>query len=135
MRARAFRETAAGLVVEDAYRVGVEFGVQDVRTRMPDGPFHLILCRNVVFTYFDAELRRQTLRGLVQRLASGGALVIGVSESLPDGADGLEPWPEGRAVYRRLPGAASLASGARSSEPPGVRGVPRVLPATRAGRR
>jgi chemotaxis protein methyltransferase CheR len=112
MRAQAFRESPAGLVVEDDYRVGVEFGVEDVRTRMPDGPFHLILCRNVVFTYFDAALQRQTLRGIVQRLRSGGALVIGVSESLPDGVEGLEPWPGGRAVYRRLPGTASLASGA-----------------------
>jgi len=105
MRAAAFRESSAGLVVEDGYRIGVDFQVQDVRTRMPDGPFHLILCRNVVFTYFDEELQRQILPRVARRLVSGGALVIGASESLPERPEGLEPWPGGHTVYRRLPEA------------------------------
>jgi chemotaxis protein methyltransferase CheR len=97
MGAQAFRPSPGGLAIADDYRVGVEFEAQDVRTRMPDGPFHLIFCRNVVFTYFDEELQR--------RLVAGGALVIGASESLPEGTEGLEPWPGGRKVYRRLPRA------------------------------
>lgn len=105
MRAQAFRESPAALVIEDDYRVGVEFQVQDVRTQMPDGPFHLILCRSVVFTYFDEELQRQMFSRIARRLVAGGALVIGASESLPKGAEGLEPWPGGHKVYRRLPGA------------------------------
>jgi len=104
MRAEAFGESSAGLVIEDGYRVGVDFQVQDVRTRMPDGPFHLILCRNVVFTYFDEELQRQILPRIARRLVAGGALVIGASESLPERPAGLEPWPGGHNVYRRLPG-------------------------------
>lgn len=104
-RARAFRESRAGLVIEDDYRVGIDFQVQDVRTRLPDGPFDLVLCRNVVFTYFDEDLQRQTLARITRRLVMGGALVIGASESLPERSEGLEPWPGGHKVYRRLPGA------------------------------
>jgi chemotaxis protein methyltransferase CheR len=100
MRAQAFERSPAGLVLNANYREGVEFRVQDVRTTMPDGPFHLILCRNVVFTYFETELQRRTLRRLIPRLAPGGVLMIGASESLPVGAEGLEPWPGERKVYR-----------------------------------
>ncbi len=101
MRTRAFRESPSGLVIEDDYRDGVEFQIQDVRTRMPDGRFHLILCRNVVFTYFDEELQRQMVPSIARRLVAGGALVIGVRESLPEGVDRLDSWPGGHNVYRR----------------------------------
>jgi chemotaxis protein methyltransferase CheR len=102
LRAQVFRRSPSGLVLADEYREGVEFRVQDVRTTLPDGPFELLLCRNMVFTYFEAELQRQTLRRLVPRLAPGAALIIGAGESLPAGVAGLEPWPGARKVFRRV---------------------------------
>jgi chemotaxis protein methyltransferase CheR len=101
MRARAFSESATGFVLDAEYRAGVEFLEQDVRVAMPDGPFHLVLCRNLVFTYFDADLQRQTLGRIVARLVPGGALMLGTTESLP-GDDGLAPWSRRLRVYRRL---------------------------------
>jgi chemotaxis protein methyltransferase CheR len=102
MLTRAFGESPTGFVLKEDYRAGVEFLEQDVRVTMPDGPFHLIFCRNIVFTYLDAELQRQIFRRIVDRLVPGGALMIGTTESLPGDADWLEPWSRRLKVYRRL---------------------------------
>jgi chemotaxis protein methyltransferase CheR len=102
MLTQAFSESPAGFVLKQDYRTGVEFLEQDVRTRMPDGPFHLVLCRNIVLTYFDAERQRQTVQRIVDRLVPGGALMIGTTESLPGDAELLEPWSRQLKVYRRL---------------------------------
>ena len=57
---------------------------------MPDGPFDIILCRNLVFTYFEETLQTEILEGLLTRLCAGGILVTGIHESIPDGDFGLE---------------------------------------------
>jgi chemotaxis protein methyltransferase CheR len=103
MLAQAFSASPTGFDLKEDFRAGIEFLEQDVRVTMPDGPFHLILRRNVIFTYFDEGLQRQTLRRIVDRLVPGGALMIGVTETLPDGVDGLEPWSGRFKVYRRTP--------------------------------
>lgn len=85
--ARAFTGTPGSGVepcLELAYREGVTFLREDLRAEMPDGPFHLVLCRNVAFTYFAPELQREVLARLVARLTPGGLLVIGGHESLPE---------------------------------------------------
>ncbi|MGE5195311.1 MAG: CheR family methyltransferase [Deltaproteobacteria bacterium] len=71
------------------YRDGIEFVQQDIRLRQPVGPFHLILCRNLVFTYCDAVLQAELLATICRRLLPGGYLVVGIHESLPPGDYGL----------------------------------------------
>lgn len=80
------------------FRAGVEFRQQDLRQEMPAGPFDLILCRNLVFTYYDRGLQRQLLPRLVERLADGGVLVTGRRETLPE--TGVPLVREAEAVYR-----------------------------------
>lgn len=46
-----------------------------------DGPFDLILCRNVLI-YFDAASRRGVIDRLIDHLAPGGSLLIGHAETL-----------------------------------------------------
>jgi chemotaxis protein methyltransferase CheR len=99
--ALAFEQREPRYVVREALREGVEFRVQDLRAQMPEGPFDLILCRNAAFTYFDEALQRRTLQGLRDRLRPGGALAIGLLESLPEPVGDLVPWPGARAVYQR----------------------------------
>ena len=61
----------------------VEFLKQDIRLEMPEGPFAVVLCRNLVFTYFDEDLQREILERIVERMAPGGFLVVGRHERLP----------------------------------------------------
>jgi chemotaxis protein methyltransferase CheR len=73
---------------------------QDVRNESPDGQFDLILCRNLVLTYFDEELQLEVMNRVVKGLRPGGALVIGSHESLPPHLVGFEPWSPTLPVYR-----------------------------------
>ncbi len=83
------------------WRRGVAFRRQDLRRRMPAGPFHLVLCRNLAFTYFDEPLQREVLGRLAARLAPSGLLLVGTHERLPPGDFGLEPAAGRLPVYRR----------------------------------
>ena len=84
------------------YRDSVRFIKQDVRKRMPGGPFHLILCRYLVFTYFDEKLQAELLEKILSRLVPGGALVLGKFDCLPCKTEKLEPWSEQDRIYRKV---------------------------------
>lgn len=108
---RAFTRLEGGLCVKAEYREGVGLLEQDLRVTMPVGPFHLILCRNVVFTYFDEALQGEVLEKMLARLGQGGMLVIGGGETLPSAVARIEPWSRKLGVYRRS-GQPSSAGGA-----------------------
>ncbi|MHC5024708.1 MAG: CheR family methyltransferase, partial [Planctomycetota bacterium] len=82
-------------------RRGVEFRLQDIRAGQPTGPFDLILCRNLVFTYFDEALQQSVGRALVARLREDGLLVAGKQEAIPAAALGLVEWSPRTGIYRR----------------------------------
>jgi chemotaxis protein methyltransferase CheR len=81
----------------------VELERQDLAAELPRRRFDLIFCRNLAFTYFDAERARLVLEGIADRLRPSGALVVGVHERLPQPTTGFEPWP----------GCARSSAGAR----------------------
>ncbi len=122
LAARAFTPSPAGLRLADAYRDDVEFRVQDVRVAAPEGRFDLILCRNLVLTYFDEALQQRTLAHLVDKLEPGGALVFGATESVPAGLEGLVPWSARLRVYRAA-GGGSHGEDSRAGSHPSVRGA------------
>jgi chemotaxis protein methyltransferase CheR len=72
----------------------------DLRSRPPAEPFDVVLCRNVSFTYLAAAGQRMALGRLTGALRPGGALVIGLHESLPEPHPGLAPWAGTRAIFR-----------------------------------
>ena len=102
-RDAAFEERDASeddaFCLHDAYRAGITFRQQDLRTTMPDGPFHLLLCRNLAFTYFTEPLQHDVLDGLTQRLVAGGFLLLGKHERLPEG-HAFTVADEHRRIYR-----------------------------------
>jgi chemotaxis protein methyltransferase CheR len=100
-RHQAFATIDQELCLKDEYRAAVTFAVQDIRKDTPEGPFDLILCRNLAFTYFDKELQRETMQRLTNNLAPGGALIIGKLESLPEGQWEVEPSSVHLGVYRK----------------------------------
>jgi chemotaxis protein methyltransferase CheR len=54
-----------------------------------------------VLTYYAPAVQLAVMRRIADRLRPGGALVVGIHESLPDGLAGFAPWPGVRGVYRR----------------------------------
>lgn len=97
----AFNQDQERYCIKSEYRFGVNWAVQDVRQTMPDGPFDLILCRNLAFTYFSNALQRESLHRLDARLTTGGLLVIGAHESLPEMPPRWSSWLPGLPIYRK----------------------------------
>ncbi len=86
---QSFTSQEGELCLRPEYREGLDFRCEDLRQQMPEGPFHLVLCRNVAFTYFAPPVQREVLTRLLERLVPGGLLVIGAHESLPEDTPGL----------------------------------------------
>ena len=75
-------------VLDARYR-RVTFALHDVRDDPPPGPFDLVLCRNLAFTYFDEP----TQRAIVGRLATVTTkLVVGAHERLPKARPSSRRW-------------------------------------------
>jgi len=106
-----FEERKGLFTIRPDFRRGLELLSQDVRQTVPEGRFDLILCRNLVLTYFDEVQQRSVLPKLIGRLFPSGAFVTGVHERLPEGWTGLKPWDNERAIYR----SCRAAQGSHSS--------------------
>ncbi len=102
-RERAFDRDGEALVIRQDAREGVTFLLQDLRRDAPAGPFDLVLCRNVAFTYFDAAGQAEALRRLARALRPDGFLIIGGHERLPGEGSTFEAAVHGSPIYRRVP--------------------------------
>lgn len=101
-RRSAFEPSDSVFCLRRQFRKGVCFTHGDIRRALPAGPFDLVLCRNLVFTYFVASLQREILGHLHARMHEAGALVVGIHESLPEHRIGFRPWNGARCTYRRI---------------------------------
>lgn len=86
---RAFAQHSDQFSLLEAYRQCVTIRQEDIRDKMPDGPFDLVLCRYLVFTYFDVESQLAILEHIKTRIRPGGYLIIGAHEMLPRGCHGF----------------------------------------------
>lgn len=109
-RDAAFETDGDGFRLKPPFRTAVRFLRQDVRTAAPPGPFDLICCRNLVFTYFESALQARIAGVLHERLVPGGVLVLGVHERLPAAAGGFEVLSARLGLLRR-PAARSCGRG------------------------
>lgn len=100
LRTGAFEMRDGSFCVRRELRA-VEFLRQDLREKMPSGPFDLVLLRNVVATYYAPEFQREILLRIAERMRPGAGLVLGMHETLPEGLEAFVAWPGMRAVYRR----------------------------------
>ena len=124
----AFDHAGHTLCIGPAFRHRVELVRQDLREKMPAGPFDLVLCRNLVFTYFEPSLQDAVLGRILQRLSPGGLLVLGAHETLP---------PRDRPLLRPYGELPILQVGSRRGSPPrsdpGRRGPRSTGPPIRGG--
>jgi len=97
---RGFAVEHGGYCVRAPFRI-VRLAQQDIRQDAPRGRFDLILCRNSVLTYLLPEQQEPIMQRIIERLESGGALVVGLHESVPRSCVHIAPWgAKTRAIYR-----------------------------------
>lgn len=82
-REKYFRREGQHYRLDPAVREMVEFRRFNILRHelVPRGPFHAILCRNVLI-YFDLGAKRRAVGALAAALARSGVLVVGKSETL-----------------------------------------------------
>jgi chemotaxis protein methyltransferase CheR len=100
---QAFARMGDEYRLREPFRHGVRFVRQDIRREMPAGPFDVVLCRNLVFTYFDRTVQRSVLSRTARRMSRGGILVIGRNETLPEGSNGFRMAAGASGIFRLQP--------------------------------
>lgn len=98
-RRLAFEESDGELELRPVFRSGIDFRLEDLRRTAPAGPFDLVLCRNLAFTYYAPDLQGEVLRRIATVLRPGGVLVVGCHEAPPE-SEGFEPVPDVPSCYR-----------------------------------
>lgn len=98
---RAFRRSDGTLCIKSDHREDISFALEDVRDHMPAGPFDLVLCRNLAFTYFAGPLQLAVLERIAGRLRETGYLVIGAHEALPPNEFGFDRIGECGEIFRK----------------------------------
>lgn len=99
-RGEAFEHAHGAYRLKPAYRRDITFLEQDIRNEQADGPFDLVLCRNLVFTYFDDALQSEISSRIVATMRDAAALVLGIHEQLPADTRELCPWFDKLRIYR-----------------------------------
>lgn len=114
VRRRYFEAAAGRWQPVEALRRQVHWKVADLVRGVEDGPWDLILWRNMAI-YLTAEAAADLWRRLHACLAADGVLVVGRAERPPPGIPLIAA---GRCVYRVRPGAAMDRSNPASNKTP-----------------
>lgn len=99
-RQEAFDRRGEEHCLRRPFRHGIEWRRHDLRRDALPGPFDLVLCRYVVYIYFDQPARERATRRLAESIRPGGLLVVGGKEELPEASGELFE-PVGASIYRR----------------------------------
>ncbi|HSL20242.1 MAG TPA: CheR family methyltransferase [Vicinamibacterales bacterium] len=96
-RMRYFERTLGGWRVVDSLRRLTTWHVADATREMSEGPWDIVLCRNLAI-YLQAQYADAMFRRMSQHISAGGFLVVGKAERP---AVSLPLLPTGCCVYRR----------------------------------
>jgi chemotaxis protein methyltransferase CheR len=69
---------------------GIVWQQQHLLMKPPDSVYDIIFLRNNLLTYYRSKLQTSALRPILTCLASGGLLIVGAHESLPNQLNELE---------------------------------------------
>ena len=100
-RESAFAVSSGRYCVQTLFKRPVLFVEHDVRGPLPVTALQLILCRNLVYTYYDEDLQCEITQRLVNALQPGGLLVVGSHETLPGDVPGFMSLSCDRAIYKK----------------------------------
>jgi chemotaxis protein methyltransferase CheR len=97
----AFKREDEHYCLKEHYKEPVRFLQQDIRQTMPENDFDLILCRNLLFSYFDEPLQQKILKQMKRKLHPDAYLVIGIHESLPEDSGEFQEISEHNRIYQK----------------------------------
>jgi len=97
--AKAFSVKDNGYCIHSCFGKNIEWIQQDIRASFPTGMFDLLLCRNLVATYFEPALQVAIYNQMKSVLRPGGVLVLGCHEKLPEGLEGFSAKVEKLNMY------------------------------------
>ena len=100
--AQAFVKSDQGYRLKDHFKSSIEFENQNIRDQFPPGKFNLILCRNLVFTYFQEDLQSCMLNKMCDILTPNGFLIIGAHEDLPKGEHVFVLFKNSKCIYQKI---------------------------------
>jgi len=98
---KAFVQRNDEYLLKQHFKEDVTFSRIDVRKEAPAGLFHIVFCRNLVFTYFDTGLQQSVLQRLYDTIAPGGVLITGTHERIPYEKTGFKPWVDYLPIYQK----------------------------------
>ncbi len=101
---RQYFEPAAPflLAVVPSLKRGIQWKIHDFITdEPPQKNFSLIFLRNNLLTYYQEEIKKSALGRILQGLHSGGFLIIGSHEKLPEEMEGWIPSALHSSVYQK----------------------------------
>ncbi|MCS6933012.1 MAG: chemotaxis protein CheR [Acetobacteraceae bacterium] len=101
MLVKYFRKEGQMWRISDKIRARCRFETGNLLAPFTHLPcFDVILCRNVLY-YFAPPTRLSIVSRMLERLAPGGLLLLGSTESLPGPGLALAEVPGARGIYRR----------------------------------
>lgn len=96
---KAFSVNEIGYCIHSSFSQSIKWIKQDIRISFPSGMFDLLLCRNLVATYFEPSLQRAIFNQMKAVLRPGGFLVLGRHEKLPIEIEGFSSKLEKLNIY------------------------------------
>ena len=100
-RLRAFEQQDDLYCLTSRYQKNIDFRFHDVRDPLSIEPFHIILCRNLAFTYYDSDLQQCVIDTIHKNLHPGGFLVLGAHEQLKDTKKRFNIYSKPLSIYQR----------------------------------
>lgn len=100
-REEAFYRADDLFCLQEAVKSPVRFLRLDIRKHLPAGTFHIVLCRNLAFTYFAPSLQQIVLEKIVSFMEDNAILVTGPHEHIAWRSARLVPWLDHMPIYQK----------------------------------
>ena len=96
-----FTKTELGWQLKPQIQSKISFRYNNLTRSTVKGPFHIILCRNVLI-YQKPECKKGVVQNLLTQLDTNGGLMLGVGESLLGIMDDVSPHMMGNVPFYKL---------------------------------
>ena len=101
-QATAFNQKENEYCIQARFGKFIRWYQQDIRKSLPTGKFDLILCRNLVATYFSPDLQLTTFERIKSALRPNGFLLLGCHEKLPETLKGFTVEKTNLSLYKSV---------------------------------